>query len=123
MNRIFLISILLIISFNAHSKNIRVGKSGNIHSIQAAIKLAADGDTIFVEPGHYHEGNLLIQKQVSLIGIDHPVLDGDHKYEIISVKADKVLIQGFKVVHSGVSSIEDFAGIKIYNRRNVIVRD
>lgn len=123
MNRIFFISILLIISLKAWSKTITVGKNRSIVSIQQAIKLAIDGDSIVVETGHYHEGNLLIQKQVSFIGINYPVLDGDHKYEIISVKADKVLIEGFKVVHSGVSSIEDFAGIKIYNRRNVIVRN
>jgi nitrous oxidase accessory protein len=99
-----------------------VGK-GNINTVQEALQIAVDGDTIFVEPGHYHERNLVIEKQVRLIGIDHPILDGDHKYEIISVKADNVLIEGFKVMHSGVSSIEDFAGIKIYNRRNVTVRN
>ena len=33
------------------------------------------------------------------------------------------LIDGFRIIHSGVSSIEDFAGIKIYNRRNVVVQN
>lgn len=121
MNRTFIIVLLITFSFNAWGKTIRVGK-GNINTIQQALQIAVDGDTIFVEPGHYHEKNLVIEKQILLIGIDHPILDGDHKYEIISVKADNVLIEGFKVVHSGVSSIEDFAGIKIYNRRNVTVR-
>ncbi|MBL7703628.1 MAG: nitrous oxide reductase family maturation protein NosD [Ferruginibacter sp.] len=76
-----------------------------------------------VEPGHYHEKNILINKSLSLIGINHPVLDGEHKYEIISIKANGVLIDGFKIVHSAVSSIEDFAGIKIYSCRNVVIRN
>lgn len=120
MNRTFIILLFITFSFSAWSKTIRVGK-GNEGTVQQALKMAVDGDTILVESGHYHEGNLVLEKQVLLIGIDHPILDGDHKYEIISVKADNVLIEGFKIIHSGVSSIEDFAGIKIYNKRNVTV--
>ncbi len=76
-----------------------------------------------VDAGIYHEKNLVINKSIYLIGKDHPVLDGDHKYEVISVKAPGVTVDGFKVIHSGVSSIEDFAGIKICNVRDVIVRN
>jgi len=32
-----------------------------------------------------------------------------------------VKISGFKFIHSGVSSMEDIAGIKIYNRRDVVI--
>jgi len=50
------------------------------------------------------------------------VLDGELKYENISIKAAGVLVQGFKVIRSGISSIEDFAGIKIYNTRDVVIK-
>ena len=33
------------------------------------------------------------------------------------------MIKGLKLVHSGVSSMEDIAGIKIYNRRDVVIED
>lgn len=85
--------------------------------------LAVDGDTVLVEAGHYHEKNLLINTSIFLIGMNHPVLDGDHTYEIISIKANGVLVDGFKIVHSGISSIEDYAGIKIYNCRDVVIRN
>ncbi|MBL0183410.1 MAG: nitrous oxide reductase family maturation protein NosD [Chitinophagaceae bacterium] len=123
MNRLIIILLLLFFFLNAWSKTIRVGKAQVYITIQAALKVAVDGDTILVDAGHYHEGNLLVQRSISLIGINHPILDGDHKYEVISVKADRVLVQGFKIIHSGVSSIEDFAGIKIYNRHHVIILD
>jgi len=121
MNRLIIILLLLFLFLNAWSKTIRVGKAQAFITIQAALKVAVDGDTILVDAGHYHEGNLLVQRSISLIGVNHPILDGDHKYEVISIKADNVLVEGFKVMHSGVSSIEDFAGIKIYNRHHVII--
>ena len=102
---------------------IHVGKQRPIKSIQQAIQSAAKGDTVMVDAGEYHEKNLVINKTIFLIGIDHPVLDGDHQYEIISIKASGVVVDGFKVIHSGVSSIEDFAGIKIYNTRDVVIRN
>lgn len=108
---------------SASGKKIFVGKSRPVTTLQQAMKLAADGDSLLVDAGNYHEGNLVIEKQVFLLGINHPVLDGDHKYEIISIKADGVVVDGFTLKHSGVSSIEDFAGIKIYRRRNVEIRN
>lgn len=114
---------LLFCSFNADAKTIRVGKGRSVTSIHEAIIAAIDRDIILVDAGIYHEQNLIINKSIALIGIGFPILDGDHKYEIISIKAKGVIVDGFKVIHSGVSSIEDFAGIKICNVSNVIVRN
>lgn len=116
-----LLSLIFINSINA--KIIYAGKQRPVTSVQQAIAIAAKGDTVMVDAGTYHEKNLIINKTIYLIGINHPVLDGDHQYEIISIKADAVVVDGFTIAHSGVSSIEDFAGIKIYNRRDVIIRN
>jgi nitrous oxidase accessory protein len=50
-------------------------------------------------------------------------LDGEKKYEIISIKADGVVVDGFRIIHSGVSSLEDISGIKVYDNRNVAIRN
>jgi nitrous oxidase accessory protein len=105
------------------AKTIRAGKLQAIKTIQQAIQIAAKGDTVLVDAGLYQEKNLIINKTIFLIGIGHPVLDGEKKYEIISIKADGVVVDGFKIMHSGISSMEDFAGIKIYNSRNVIIKN
>ena len=123
MKKIIFISAFFFLVNNAWAKTIQIGQQQNIKSIRQALLIAVDGDSLLVYPGHYHEQNIIIQRSVFLIGINHPVLDGDDKYEIISVKADGVVIDGFKIVHSGISSIEDFAGIKIYNRRDVVIRN
>ena len=109
-----------------HSSSVRaaaisIGTGRQFTGVQAALDAAENGDTLLVYPGTYKEKNLIISKQISIIGIDFPVLDGEHKYEVISIKAAGVLIQGLKIIHSGISSIEDFAGIKIYNTHNVII--
>ena len=121
----YFISILFFCITNCtlQAKIIRVGSKQAVTSIQQAILLAVKGDSVVVDAGVYHEKNIVINKTITLLGVDHPVLDGEHKYEIISIKANGVTVDGFKVIHSGVSSIEDFAGIKIYNVRDVIVRN
>ncbi|MEP7254449.1 MAG: nitrous oxide reductase family maturation protein NosD [Ferruginibacter sp.] len=123
MKKLIYILALFLFSDSLWAKTIHIGSQQNIKSVQEALLTAVDGDTLLVDPGHYHEKNIIIQRSIFLIGVNHPVLDGDYKYEIISVKADGVVVDGFKVIHSGVSSIEDFAGIKIYNKRDVVIRN
>ena len=113
----------LFLSFLGNAKSIPVGASQKCHTIQQALQLAVSGDTLMVSKGNYHEKNILINKRLTLIGIDYPVLDGDLTYEIISIKASGTSVQGFKIIRSGVSSMEDYAGIKIYNCRDVVIKN
>ncbi len=123
MKKIIYISVLAFFVNNLYAKTIRIGKQQTIKTIQQALIVAVNGDTVLVEQGHYHEKNISINKSIFLIGINHPVLDGDNKYEVISIKANGVVVDGFKVIHSGISSIEDYAGIKIYSCRDVVIRN
>lgn len=102
---------------------IKTGKDQPYKNIQQAINAARAGDTVWVEQGHYREKTIVVNKSIVLTGDHYPVLDGEYKYEIVAVKANDVTIKGFKIIHSGVSSIEDLAGIKIYNTRNVIISE
>jgi len=110
---------ILTATVSAHS--IPVNPTGNLKSISAAIELSNPGDTILVSTGTYREGNILINKPLTLIGIGSPVIDGQLKYENFSVKSDSVEISGFKIINSGVSSLVDYAGIKIYNSSDVVI--
>lgn len=123
MKYILFILLLGLQALPLRANTITVGKNKSTTTIKAAIAKAMKGDTILVYPGMYKEKNLVIDKKICLIGIDYPIVDGENKYENISVKSPGVLVQGFKVINSGVSSIEDFAGIKIYNTRDVIIRN
>jgi len=121
--RYFFFVLFCIFYSNAFADNIYAGAKRSHKNISSAIKAAANGDTVFVDAGNYKEQNLLVDKSIVLKGIDYPVLDGERKYEIISVKANDVIIDGFKLKHSGISSLEDLSGIKVYDSQNVVIRN
>ncbi len=107
--------------FTVSAKMIKAGRHQAVAGIRQAINAAIAGDTVWVEEGLYSEKNITVNKSIVLIGDHYPVLDGEYKYEIISVKASHVTIKGFKLIRSGISSMEDLAGIKIYNSSNVLI--
>ena len=117
----YIVAGLLLIGFNSIARTIIVGKTGQFYSITQAISAAANGDTILVNNGVYKEKNIIINKAIVLLGEKFPVLDGEHQYEILSIKSNHVTVKGFKIVHSGVSSLIDFAAIKIYSCRDVSI--
>ncbi|MBL7863525.1 MAG: nitrous oxide reductase family maturation protein NosD [Cyclobacteriaceae bacterium] len=97
---------------SASARSIRVGLEEKVRSLRAAIEMADPGDSILVEPGTYKEGNLIVQKMITIIGEHLPVIDGEGKYEIFTVAASGVTIQGLKLVNTGRASIHDIAAIK-----------
>lgn len=110
-------------SFFVFAKKYEVGVNRSFKTIKAALAQIQNGDSVLVYEGLYKEGNIVLDKEVKLIGINFPVLDGQKKYEVLSIKAANVLVCGFKVQHSGYATLEDPGGIKVYNTRNVVIRD
>jgi nitrous oxidase accessory protein len=106
-----------------YSHTIPVGKSQAVKTIKQALLHAKDGDTVLVHPGHYKEGNISITKKIVFVGKNFPVLDGQSKFEILSVKADSVVVKGFKVINSGHAALEDPCGIKVYNTAGVLIEN
>ena len=121
MKKIFYI--FLLFSSFLQAGVIEVGANKTIKSIKKAIALAKVGDTVLVHKGHYKEGNIIINKRIVFIGKNYPILDGQKKYEVLSIKADGVIVRGFKVIKSGYATLEDPCGIKVYNRKNVIIQN
>ena len=102
---------------------IHVGPLHKVKSIRTAIRIANNGDTILVAAGIYKEGNLIISKQLTLIGDKYPIIDCQNKFEVFSIKESKVVIDGFKIYHSGTSNLDDYAGIKVYDSREVTIQN
>lgn len=121
MKQIVCILLLTFCGFQLCAKQLQVGKGKPYASIKAALVNAHDFDSVVVFGGVYKEGNLIIDKSIHFIGKNYPVIDGQKKYEVLSIKADKVVVDGFKIQHSGYATLNDPGGIKVYDSRYVFI--
>lgn len=110
---------MLHFALSAGARVIHVGKGFPVQQIQAAIQQAKNGDTVMVHGGWYKEGNLLIAKSLVLLGINRPVLDGQKKFEVVSIKANHVVLDGFRIQGSGYATMDDPCAIKVYDSNEV----
>jgi nitrous oxidase accessory protein len=122
------ILLLILTSFilnnkNAESKVIEVGSSEKIKSIKTAIKLSSNGDKIVIKNGSYKEGNILIDKQITITGEDKTILDGQFKDEIFTIKSDNVTIKSITFKDSGVSNIKDLSAIRVIDSKNCLIEN
>jgi nitrous oxidase accessory protein len=102
---------------------IHVGSQHAFKTIIPALKFAKHGDSVLVEKGFYKEGNIIIDKAIFFLGKDFPTIDGDRKFEVLSIKSNNVTVKGFKIQHSGYATIDDPGGIKVYDSHHVTIID
>jgi nitrous oxidase accessory protein len=102
---------------------ISVSPDGQVSSIQEAIHLAEPGDIIEVKPGLYAENNIVIDKSLTLRGIDYPVIDGESVGTIVVLRADSITFEGFELRNSGRSYTRDYAAILIDQSNDFIIKD
>jgi nitrous oxidase accessory protein len=102
---------------------IHVGSQHAFKTIIPALKFAKHGDSVLVEKGFYKEGNIIIDKAIFFLGRDFPTIDGDRKFEVLSIKSNNVTVKGFKIQHSGYATIDDPGGIKVYDSHHVTIID
>lgn len=107
---------------NAFGREITVDQNGAVTSLTAALVQANDGDRIRILPGSYREGNILVDKTVHIFGEGFPVFDGEDKGEVITVTANNVIIEGLLIRGSGLSYVDDNAGIKLVKVENCVIR-
>ena len=77
-----------------------------------ALNLAKDGDVILVKGG-VHKGNFVVEKSVQLLGENLPILDGEGKGTVLTIKAPKVVVSGFLIRNSGDILSREDAGIAV----------
>ena len=118
---LFLLAVSVLQNLNARTWVVSPGSA--LSSIREAVGKAGPFDTVLVRSGIYTEGGITVIKPLILIGAGQPVLDGEHKYLPLGIRSDYVSVSGFRVVRCGSSSLEDQAGIKVYNARFVYIFD
>lgn len=117
----YILPILLwyLVPMAACCHTVEVCKQCNINTLQAGITAAQPGDTILLKPGNYASVNTQVNKPLTIIGINYPVLDGEEKDEVLVITANRVTLQGLDVRNSKRGSMKDYAGIRIYKSTDI----
>ena len=112
---------LLACPLRMHAITKEVGTGHSYTSIKAAIQDASPGDTILIHPGIYKEGNVEVSKPLCLLGEPGAVLDGESKYEVLSITGHDISVIGLEVRDSGHSGMNDIAGIRCIDAENISI--
>jgi len=123
MKMIFTLLFCCFLGSTTSASIIHVGSQHTFKTIIPALKFAKHGDSVLVEKGFYKEGNIIIDKAIFFLGRDFPTIDGDRKFEVLSIKSNNVTVKGFKIQHSGYATIDDPGGIKVYDSHHVTIID
>jgi len=120
---LFFIGLIFSISSLAYGNTITVCKDCPIKSIKEGLLLVNDNDTILVKKGTYKEFNIIIDRPVTIIGEDFPVIDGELKGEIIKIISDGVTLDGLFIKNVGTSYTEDYAAVRVVKSKNFLIQN
>ncbi len=84
-----------------------------------AVAAAHPGDVIEVTGGEFH-GHLVIDRPLTLIGLDWPVLDADNQGTVLRLDAEDTTVRGFVVRNSGNSLDREDSGIIAAGERGLV---
>jgi len=90
-------------------------------TLQQRIDAAAPEDIIVIDGGVFHE-SVVIDKPISLIGHNWPVIDGGGLGDVVTISADDVVVSGFVIRNSGTDMSREPAAVRIDNANRVTVR-
>lgn len=105
------------------AKEWHVGPHEEGRDIAAALAAAQAHDVIIVHGGIHRDAALVIDRPLTLVGLDRPSIQGPRRGDVIRITAPHVTLRGFRIGGSGASSLHDFAGIKVENTSHVTVED
>lgn len=121
-NLIFSLIVILVTSLSV-AETLEVCKTCPISSLKAAIAHAKDFDTIVVKKGTYKEHDVLVDKPLTIIGKNYPVIDGELKGEIITITSDNVTVDGLFIINVGTSYTADYAAIRVRKSKNFLIQN
>lgn len=92
-------------------------------NLTKVIENVPDGSVIKLKSGTYNVDKLRINKSITLIGEDYPVINGNKKDEVITISASNVKIKGLVIQNAGINYLQENAAIKINESYNCVIED
>jgi nitrous oxidase accessory protein len=122
-NTSFIFLLVLLFSANIQAEKFVVCISCDNSSISETVKIAKDFDTILIKKGTYKEHDILIDKPLTILGENYPIIDGELKGEIITITSDNVTLDGLYIINVGTSYTEDYAAVRVRKSKNFILQN
>ena len=119
--RPFLYILVLLCCQTASGHLIVAGHGQPVGTLKKAVDLAKDGDSILLKKGVYKEGNILLTKAITLIGEANTILDGENRFELLTISGSNITIKGITFRDAGYSALNDFAAIKVINSNRILL--
>ena len=120
MNYKFLL-FFLISSITISAKQIEVCNTCAVKTITEAIEIAESGDEIFIKKGVYKERDITINKEISLIGEEGTIVDGENIGSVFIFKTDNFTIKNLKIINVGMSYTVEYCAIKVVKATNFTI--
>jgi len=116
---IYLLGLLILAGpFSVRAEMLSVAAANaRFTGIRAAISAAKAGDTIHVQGGVY-DGNLVLDKRISLEGTGQPVVRGSGHGSVVTVLAAGCSVKGFVIERSGYDLQAEDSGILLKSDGN-----
>ncbi|MGK0323993.1 MAG: nitrous oxidase accessory protein [Psychroserpens sp.] len=108
---------------SSYALQIEVCNSCTISTLKEAINEAKDFDTILVRKGTYKEYDIVVNKPLTIIGKNYPIIDGERKGEIFTIISDNVTVDGLFIINVGTSYTEDYAAIRVRKSKNFVIKN
>ena len=114
MKQYFVIFALISVWLIGMARGAQAGATvrGPAEGLAAAVAEAQPGDTIEVTGG-VMRGNLVLDKTLTIIGIDRPVIDAENKGTVVTITAPDTVLRGFTLRNSGDKLIGEDAGVNV----------
>lgn len=121
---LYFVSILVLcFSLRGAAQEVEVCANCSIKTIKQAVEKADSTATIIVKKGIYKEHDIIIDKPLILKAEPGAVIDGESKGEIISIAADNVTVDGFKIINVGSSRLKDFAAVRAKRVEGFVIQN
>ena len=124
--RIWLLSTFLLLhicDLMSQTKLLEVCEACEYTSIKSALAQASAHDTILIKKGTYEEYELQVEKPMTILGSEDPVIDGMDKGEVLRILSDSVSVDGLSIVNVGTSYTSDFAAIRVVKAKHFSIRN
>ncbi len=102
---------------------VRVMPGGPVRTLTHALQLVRRGGHVIVSAGTYAEPLIVVTKPVEIVGVGHPLFDGQRTHGILEIAADDVTVRGLHLRNVGASDVDDRAALRVRKGANCVIAD